>query len=50
MVRTQDVVQFAAPIRLDYPLDLLPAAVVAVVLVALATALVLVSYRRRDAD
>ena len=50
MVPTQDIVLLATRAQLMLPLDLLPAGVVAVVLVAFAVALVTVSLRRRDAD
>lgn len=50
MVRTQDVVLLVAQSRDLLPFDLLPAGVVAVVLVAFAVALIAVSVRRRDAD
>jgi hypothetical protein len=50
MVRTQDIALLLAQPRAIQSLDLIPAAVVAVVLVAFAIALVTVSVRRRDAD
>jgi hypothetical protein len=50
MVPTQDVVLLAAQTRTLLPFDLVPAAVVAVVLVAFAVALVTVSVLRRDID
>jgi hypothetical protein len=50
MVRTQDVVLLITQTRTLLPTDFVPAAVVAVVLVAFAVALVAVSVRRRDAD
>jgi hypothetical protein len=50
MVRTQDIVLALAHPRALHAFDLMPAAVVAVVLVAFAVALVTVSVRRRDAD
>lgn len=50
MVPTQDVVRLVARSSTLLPFDLLPAAVVAVVLIAFAVALVTVSFRRRDAD
>jgi hypothetical protein len=50
MVRTQDVVLLLAQPRTLLPIDLMPAAVVAVVLVAFAIALVTVSIRRRDVE
>ena len=50
MVRTQDVVLLLAQPSTLLPFDLVPAAVVAVVLVAFAVALVAVSFRRRDAE
>ena len=50
MVRTQDIALLLAQPR-SFPLsDVMPAAVVAVVLIAFAVALVTVSVRRRDAD
>ena len=50
MVPTQDVVLLTAQTRTLLPYELVPAVVVAVVLVAFAVALVTVSVRRRDAD
>jgi hypothetical protein len=50
MVLTQDVTTLLAPVRALQAFDLIPAAVVAVVLVSFAVALVTVSVRRRDAD
>lgn len=50
MVPTQDVAFLLAEPRALHALDLMPAGVVAVVLVAFATALVTISVRRRDAD
>jgi len=50
MLPAQDVVLAVARSRDLLPFDLLPAAVVAVVLVACAVALLTVSVRRRDAD
>jgi hypothetical protein len=50
MVPTQDVVRFAAPIAHTPFLALLPSGVVAAVLLATITSLLLVSVRRRDAD
>ncbi|WP_375390004.1 hypothetical protein [uncultured Amnibacterium sp.] len=50
MVPTQDVLLLAIGSQPLLPFDLLPAGVVAVVLVAFAAALVIVSFRRRDAD
>jgi hypothetical protein len=50
MVRTQDIVLLLAQSRTLLPTDLVPGAVVAVVLIAFAVALVTVSIRRRDAD
>lgn len=49
MVLTQDFTRLLTQPSL-HAFDLLPAAVVAVVLVAFAVALVTVSVRRRDAD
>ena len=50
MVPTQDVVLLLMQSRTLLASDLLPAGVVAVVLIAFAIALVTVSVRRRDAD
>jgi hypothetical protein len=50
MVRTQDIALLLAQPHSIHALDLVPAAVVAVVLVAFAIALVTVSVHRRDAD
>lgn len=50
MVPTQDIALLATPLQPALPLDLLPAGVVAVVLVAFAIALIIVSVRRREAD
>lgn len=50
MVPTQDVALLAVQAPALHALDLVPGAVVAVVLVAFAIALVTVSVRRRDAD
>jgi hypothetical protein len=50
MVPTQDVVLLFAQTRTLLSSDLVPAAVVAVVLVAFAIALVSVSVLRRDVD
>jgi hypothetical protein len=50
MVPTQDFLLLGTPVRALIPLDLVPALVVATVLVAFAVALVTVSLRRRDAD
>jgi hypothetical protein len=50
MVPTQDVVLLHAQVQTLLPFDLVPAGVVAVVLVSFAVALVTVSVRRRDAD
>jgi hypothetical protein len=50
MVRTQDVVLLLAQSRALLPIDLVPAGVVAVALVAFAIALVTVSLHRRDID
>jgi hypothetical protein len=50
MVPTQDIALLASPLQSALPFDLLPAGVVAVVLIAFAVALVVVSVRRRDAD
>ena len=50
MVRTQDFTLLTLSVQHVLPLDLMPAAVVAVVLIAFAVALVTVSVRRRDAD
>ncbi|MGT2424894.1 hypothetical protein [Amnibacterium kyonggiense] len=55
MVLTQDVTALVAPallapVRALQAFDLVPAAVVAVVLVSFAVALVTVSVRRRDAE
>jgi hypothetical protein len=50
MVPTQDVVLLTAQSQTAIPFDLLPAGVVAVVLIAFAIALVTVSVRRRDAE
>jgi hypothetical protein len=50
MSPTQDLVLLGAPLQSTLPFDLLPAGVVAVVLVAFAIALVTVSVRRRDAE
>ena len=50
MVPTQDIALLTASVHRALPLELMPAAVVAVVIVAFAIALVTVSVRRRDAD
>lgn len=50
MVLTQDFTTLFAQTQALRTADLLPAAVVAVVLVAFAVALVTVAVRRRDAD
>lgn len=50
MVLTQDFTQLFAQPQTLHAFDLVPAAVVAIVLVAFAVALVTVSVRRRDAD
>lgn len=50
MVPTQDIAQLVTSRVAGLPLDMLPAGVVAVVILAFAIALVTVSVRRRDAD
>jgi hypothetical protein len=53
MVPTQDfalLARFATPLRLDAPVDYLPAGVVAVVVLALAFTMLLVAVRRADSD
>lgn len=50
MVRTQDIALLTTQPRSLPAIDLMPAAVVAVVLVAFAIALITVSVLRRDAE